>query len=141
MLPAESGANLQAPEQPLTKLFVDDARRCLFQSAVFAGIGQYPVLDSVRPFGAFSLAFASEKPDPAVERGLGPETLRVFEKTLQREAASDGFNACVGMLGALYASDYKAILIDEGDVWDFIGAANAWFVDPHRKGMAGAAGA
>jgi len=75
------------------------------------------VVDSVRAFGTLSLAFSSERPDAAVERSLGDETVAFFAKTLQREAASDGFNAYVGMLGALYASDYKAILIDEPEAF------------------------
>lgn len=117
MLPNEGGANLKAPVGPLAKLFVDDARRLLFQSAVFAGIGQYPVVDSVSAYGNLSLAFSSEKPDPPTERNLGAEALAFMEKLMPRAAASDGFNAYVGMLGALYASDYKAILIDEPEAF------------------------
>ncbi|WP_231575856.1 ATP-dependent nuclease [Pseudorhodobacter ferrugineus] len=83
----------------------------------FAGIGQYPVLDSVRAFGTLSLAFSSEKPDPVTERNLGAETLTYMTKSVPRAALSDGFNAYVGMLGALYASDYKAILIDEPEAF------------------------
>ena len=117
MLPNESGVNLQNPTSPLARLFVDDARRAEFQGAVFSGIGHYPIIDSMTSYGALELAFSMQKPNPVIERSLCDDLRECLRQAIPAPNASDGFNAYVGMLGALYASEYKVILIDEPEAF------------------------
>lgn len=117
MLPDESNASLQNPKKPLAQLLMDDKRRASFQEAVFTGIGNFPVVDSMTSYGTLKLAFSTEKPDPTVERSLDGRLSKFLKNSISASNASDGFNAYVGMLGALYASEYKAILIDEPEAF------------------------
>ena len=117
MLPDERGASLNSPVGPLAKLFVDNDRRAVFQAAVYEGIGHYPVIDSVSVYGTMKLAFSKKKPDSVAERSLSEDFVSYIENSIPAEQASDGFNAYVGMLGALFSSDYKAILIDEPEAF------------------------
>lgn len=117
MLPDEQNANLQNPSTPLARLFVDNKRRASFQKAVFEGIGHYPVIDSMENFGTLKLAFSTEKPISDVERSLNDNYRKFLKKCISAPNASDGFNAYVGMLGTLHATDHKTILIDEPEAF------------------------
>ncbi|WP_143028591.1 AAA family ATPase [Ruegeria marina] len=117
MLPAEEGADLQSPSGPLARLLTDDARRKGFQTAAKAGIDYYPVIDTVSRYGTLKLAFSSAAPDAETERSLNKSLIDYLKTALPAEHASDGFNAYTGMLGALHASDFKVILIDEPEAF------------------------
>ncbi|WP_263389776.1 AAA family ATPase [Ruegeria marisflavi] len=117
MLPAEEGADLQSPSGPLARLLTDDTRRKGFQTAAKAGIDYYPVIDTVSRYGTLKLAFASAAPDAETERSLNKSLIDYLKTALPAEHASDGFNAYTGMLGALHASDFKVILIDEPEAF------------------------
>lgn len=117
MLPDEKNVSLQNPTTPLARLFIDDERRASFQKAVFAGIGHYPVIDSMDTFGTLKLAFSTEEPVPALERSLDDKYREFLKKSISAPNASDGFNAYVGMLGTLHATDHKVILVDEPEAF------------------------
>lgn len=76
-----------------------------FQDAVFDGIGQYPIVDHIRNFGVLRLAFSTKTPVRDIERSGSDASVAFVEKSLARTDVSDGFNAYVGMLGTLFASE------------------------------------
>lgn len=117
MLPHESEVNLLNPIGPLARLFVDDVRRKNFQAAVFAGIEMYPVVDHMSQVGQFRLAFSTKLPETKIERGLDNASVTYFNTAVAREALSDGFNAYVGLLGTIFATDHRTILIDEPEAF------------------------
>ncbi|MGJ8597140.1 ATP-dependent nuclease [Sulfitobacter sp.] len=117
MLPEENSINLLKPVGPLARLFVDDPRRESFQKAVFAGIEQYPVIDHVSKTGTFCLAFSSKKTYPAIERSMDAASIDFFGTVAPRESLSDGFNAYVGLLGTLFATEHRTILVDEPEAF------------------------
>ncbi|MEP1768238.1 MAG: AAA family ATPase [Sulfitobacter sp.] len=117
MLPKETSINLLKPVGPLARLFVDDPRRESFQKAVFAGIEQYPVIDHVTETGTFCIAFSSKKPYPAIERSMNTASIDFFGTVAQRDSISDGFNAYVGLLGTLFATEHRTILVDEPEAF------------------------
>jgi len=117
MLPNEGNANLTNPNAPLAWLFTDDERRTEFQQTVFDGIGHYPFIDRVSNYGSLKLAFSTAKPGPEVERGTDARLIEFVRSSKSREAVSDGFNAYVGMLGAIYATDFKCLFIDEPEAF------------------------
>lgn len=113
----ESGGNLTNPSRPLERLLTDDPRRKNFQSAVFEGIGRYPFIDRITSNGTLKLAFSEKKPDAVTERGVDNNLLEYVKSSLDRASVSDGFNAYVGIIGTLFASDYRCILIDEPEAF------------------------
>lgn len=117
MLPLESSLDFQKPVGPLARLFVDDIRRKNFQDAVFAGIEQYPVIDHLTKYGALALAFSDDEPTPALERSMDGASVEFFRAAAPRESLSDGFNAYVGLLGTLFATDHRTILVDEPEAF------------------------
>ena len=117
MLPEESSVNLLKPVGPLARLFTDNPRRDSFQKAVFAGIEQYPVIDHVTKTGTLRLAFSTQKPRHAIERSMDAASIDFFGTVASRESLSDGFNAYVGLLGTLFATEHRTILIDEPEAF------------------------
>lgn len=117
MLPPESSVDFQNPVGPLARLFVDDIRRKKFQDAVFAGIELYPVVDHLTAYGNLRLAFSSQEPTTALERSMDSSSLDFFRAGAPRENLSDGFNAYVGLLGTLFATDHRTILVDEPEAF------------------------
>lgn len=55
MLEDEPSPSLSDPVTPLARIFTDDARRQRVQSAVFDGIGHYPIVDHNRNFGVLRM--------------------------------------------------------------------------------------
>jgi energy-coupling factor transporter ATP-binding protein EcfA2 len=117
MLPDEKNADLLKPVGPLARMFSDDNRRQNFQNLVYDGIFQYPIIDRMSQYGTLRLAFSTEKPAREVERGADAQLLELIEKSIKRDTASDGFNAYVGLIGAIWSNDYKCILIDEPEAF------------------------
>lgn len=117
MLPSEERASLTEPREALAKLLSDDLRRSEFQETVFNGIGYYPFVDRVSQIGTLKLAFSKKRPEKNIERGVDGELVKFVNESLDRESVSDGFNAYVGMIGTIFASDYKCILIDEPEAF------------------------
>lgn len=117
MLPTESNTNLINPTAPLAWLFTDDERRKEFQETVFNGIGHYPFIDRISQYGRLKLAFSTEEPNSAIERGADTELIKFVTSSKNRDEVSDGFNAYVGMLGAIYATDFKCLFIDEPEAF------------------------
>jgi len=117
MLPNENNVNLTNPNSPLAFLFIDDERRIEFQETVFSGIGHYPYIDRVSKYGTLKLAFSTEKPSSEIERGTDTKLIDFVKLSKKRGDVSDGFNAYVGMLGAIYATDFKCLFIDEPEAF------------------------
>lgn len=117
MLADEQNPSLTRPETPLARLFKDDHRRREFQSAVFKGIGHYPIIDRVSTHGHLKLAFSTTLPGLDIERGADQRLLDFLESCISRHSASDGFNAYVGIIGTLFATNYRCILIDEPEAF------------------------
>ena len=117
LLPPERDINLYAPTEPLGLLFMDDGRRLEYQEAVYAGIKYYPIIDSMSRYGKLSLSFSKDKPNPKIEKELSDSFKNYLSNSLPSSNASDGFNAYAGMLGALYATEYRCILIDEPEAF------------------------
>ncbi len=117
MLPDEKNANILNPIEPLARMFCDDIRREKFQNIVYEGIFQYPVIDRVSQYGTLKLAFSLDKPAVEVERGADSLLMTMISKSIKREDASDGFNAYVGIIGAILSNDYNCILIDEPEAF------------------------
>ncbi|MEP4703668.1 MAG: AAA family ATPase, partial [Hyphomicrobiales bacterium] len=112
-------SDLRNPNGRLERLFMDDEKRSAFQKAVFDGIGQYPVIDPVTSFGSGSLrlVFSTEKPSEKFEKTIGQEFISYIDRSTPAGNVSDGYNAYVGMLGAIYSSDNQAVLIDEPEAF------------------------
>ena len=68
-------------------------------------------------YGTLSLVFSSEKPEVAVERGVDDDLTRFISNCLPRTSVSDGLNAYVGILGAIFSNDYEYILADEPEAF------------------------
>lgn len=117
MLPSENSVDLLNPTGPLARIFVEDERRKNFQDAVFSGVEQYPVVDHLTNYGSLRLAFSNSKPLPSIERGMDSSSVQFFQAANSRESLSDGFNAYVGLLGTLFATDHKIILVDEPEAF------------------------
>lgn len=117
MLPNEERANIINPVKPLARMFSDDNRRQKFQDLVYDGISQYPVIDRVSQYGTLKLAFSTQKPAAEVERGADEQLIDLIRTSIKREDASDGFNAYVGLIGAILSNDYKCIMIDEPEAF------------------------
>lgn len=117
MLPSENHVSLSFPSSDLAKLLTDDPRRLDFQNTVFDGIGHFPFVDRVSVYGSLRLAFSVDRPSPEVERGVDETLIEFVRNSLDRESVSDGFNAYVGMIGTVFASDYKCIFIDEPEAF------------------------
>lgn len=117
MLPKENNVNLSSPEGPLGKLLVEDQRRAVFQDTVYEGIEHYPVINTGDPYGSLQLAFSKTAPAHELERTLSDAAIDYQKEAIQSHDASDGFNAYVGMLGAIFAKDYKVVLIDEPEAF------------------------
>lgn len=117
MLLEETNPSLVNPSTPLARLLVDDEQRRRFQEAVYDGIRHYPIIDHVTEYGKLRLTFSKSRPTPSIERRLERQTLDFVKNTLDRKSVSDGLNAYVGMIGSVFANDYKYILIDEPEAF------------------------
>lgn len=117
MLPNEMNASLTHPNSALAILLSDDDRRKEFQETVFDGVGHYPFVDHVSSLGTLKLAFSTMRPQASTERSIHNEMVAFVKQSVPRNFASDGFNAYVGMIGTVFASDYKCIFIDEPEAF------------------------
>ncbi|SLN35171.1 hypothetical protein TRL7639_01644 [Falsiruegeria litorea R37] len=117
MLTDETDADLQSPTTPLARLLADDDRRAEFQAAVFSGLNHFPIVDWITEYGTLNLAFSPDKPDVKVEKSFTPEMQEYLAQSNLSSRASSGFKAYTGILGTLYATDYKLILIDEPEAF------------------------
>ncbi|MFA9230958.1 MAG: ATP-dependent endonuclease [Microgenomates group bacterium] len=117
MLPNETNASLTNPNSALARLLSDDDRRKEFQETVFYGVSHYPFVDHVSLIGTLKLAFSTKFPEVSTERGMEKEMVAFAQQSVPRDSVSDGFNAYVGMMGTVFASDYKCIFIDEPEAF------------------------
>lgn len=117
MLPNEQGVSLTNPVTPLARLIIDDQRRRLFQDEVYSGIGFYPIIDSVSAIGNLKITLSRTRLSADDERSLRDVVVSAVRDALPIEDASDGYKAYVGLLGALHATDYHVILVDEPEAF------------------------
>lgn len=117
LLPTENRIDLRKPKGPLHRLLLNDEKRSDFQEAVFSGIGYYPAVDTTSSYGEYTLKFSATPPGNTLERSLDEPTIQFFEQATPAGKLSDGYRAFTGILGALYATNYKAIFIDEPEAF------------------------
>lgn len=107
----------RAPENHLVALFQDDSSRKKLRKRIFESIGSYFVID---PTGltTFRIRLSTTNPkDKSLEQSLEKKTRDFHAKATHIKEFSDGVQAYVGLLSAIYSLPDTIILIDEPEAF------------------------
>lgn len=109
------GDLLGTPQNVLAHLFTDDELRREVRSLIFDAFGLYFVID---PLAGGSLRMRLSPKEPTHdEQSLNSAAREFHGQALYIKDASDGVQAYVGIVTAVLAGQYRAIMIDEPEAF------------------------
>jgi ABC-type cobalamin/Fe3+-siderophores transport system ATPase subunit len=109
------GDLLGQPESILAQIFRDDAIRQEIRSLLHDAFQQYFLIDPMN-LGQARIRL-SELPPTADEQSLNADARRYYNDAIYIKEASDGVQAYVGIITAVLAGEFRAILIDEPEAF------------------------
>ncbi|TCP65899.1 AAA family ATPase [Sphingomonas sp. PP-CE-1G-424] len=113
----QAGGDLQ--QRPITSfqtLFRNDDLRKEYSDVVYASLNAHAVIDPTN-LGKLRLRLSPTASSPALERGLGNDSVAFHSLALPIERASDGTKAFTGILAEIFAGDPRILLMDEPEAF------------------------
>jgi ABC-type transporter Mla maintaining outer membrane lipid asymmetry ATPase subunit MlaF len=104
------------PKNILQTLFQNDISFKRVYKEVQEAFNLHLVIDISDP-GYFSLKLVNELPDDFDRKSVSEKNLATMRESTSIENTSDGVQAYIGLLCAMYSGHYKAILIDEPEAF------------------------
>lgn len=103
------------PANSLANIFSDDSLRGSIRKIIYDAIGAYFVLDPTN--GGMLRIRLSALPPAEDEQSLNASARNFHKSAVYIKDSSDGVQAYVGIVTAVYAGEFKSILIDEPEAF------------------------
>jgi ABC-type arginine transport system ATPase subunit len=117
--PTQTGDLLQAPQNHLWALFVNDAARQKVRQLVKDAFELYFVIDPTA-MQSFRIRLSEQAPQDVIEeQGLDARSRRFHSSAAPIEEFSDGVQAFVGLVAAILSLEHKILLVDEPEAFLF----------------------
>jgi predicted ATPase len=113
----DAGDFQKPPQNPLTRLFINNELRLHIRRIVYDAFNRYFVLDPTNP-GKLRVRLSDRAPiTESEERGWDKLSIDYHGQNTRIEETSDGVRAFTGIITALIAGDPKITLIDEPEAF------------------------